>query len=75
MEKPSFRIVDFGRGEHFHDYIRKNVSPQMGKVLDDVTKDFMRMKWREQMAALDAMSLRKRHGCFDYHKGCPVSVW
>jgi hypothetical protein len=70
---PSFRIVDFGRGQHYSDYIERQAKE--GEMnAQELKEEFMRMKYYEQQNALAELGLLDRDGCVDYHKACPVGI-
>jgi hypothetical protein len=70
LDTPSFRMVDFGRGQHFSDYGAKR-SRNWPKVSMETADKFRRMKYDEQQAAQHELRLTSRYGCFDYNKCCP----
>jgi hypothetical protein len=71
LDNPSFRIIDFGRGEHFRDHLVEWKNRRGSDSEVEGIKDFMRSKHAEQMTALRRMGFEKRDlGC--WQKVCPV---
>jgi hypothetical protein len=68
LETPSFRVIDFGRGQHFRDYLEADGKGKSKKVAID---EFKRMKHEEQMAALDRSGFIERD-LVHWMKVCPV---
>jgi hypothetical protein len=67
-ENPSFRIIDFGRGQHFRDYLLQHHKTMTER---EVINAFKRMKHDEQMSALDRSGFLER-GLVQWQKVCPI---
>jgi hypothetical protein len=73
LDTPSFRIVDFGRGQHYSDYIETQAKE--GEMnAQEIKEEYMRMKYYGQQNALAELGLLDRDGCVDYDKVCPVGI-